>query len=617
MSSANSAMELLTDTAAISLTFIRNIEGPKLYPCGTPVITGKSGFIYSKLPRSSGDGIEFSSSNSSNDSLYEDNEESDLTQKANDILLSPTIKRKSAGKRIENRSAQISAGPELLQSNNESRLSCSATAQLVSLAPPAVDLSFGDGLLKSTVVEQKAEFVDSQKVISDLQEQNAKLVEEKTKLSVQLGVQTKVWLEDLVNRNVQQTVELNHWKKICEEYSEESDRLEIECDVWRTKFLGSRMSDELSSWKATLYTRFRQAQSALQWLLEERGQLQQYLTHTKRLIQSLYLMLKSTSGIHQGPFTSSQTSNDQSILEMASTNKSLAEQTLGVAQNVLPAFSLAETSLILTREPLETGTEQQVEPTSAEKTGFTVLRIATTQGQSSLSSEGNTTTQVKFPTICANNPIKSTALPLGYQGNVKPDAAEQCDLPECMMSAQNDDWKVLTGCFHSFHNTCLNGLNSHPLCKDFLKKKVQELGQTAKQDILNPNSSSEVPVPAVSQDIENERSDSGLDSPTETTTAREMEKDEYQNTLRQLNHEIASLNPTSQPFPISSNNQRLSRAASNTSETTTKVPLRCRKWHHPVCGHKRSNRSQVKCDFCPNNVCTVNSGNSFSRCNCS
>lgn len=62
----------------------------------------------------------------------------------------------------------------------------------MSLAPPAVDLSFGDGLLKSTVVEQKAEFVDSQKVIS-VQEQNAKLVEEKTKLSVQLGVQTKVW----------------------------------------------------------------------------------------------------------------------------------------------------------------------------------------------------------------------------------------------------------------------------------------------------------------------------------------------------------------------------------------------------------------------------------------
>ena len=50
----------------------------------------------------------------------------------------------------------------------------------------------------------------------------------------------KIRLEDLVSRNVQQTVELKHWKKMCEEYSEESDRLEIECDVWRTKFLASR-----------------------------------------------------------------------------------------------------------------------------------------------------------------------------------------------------------------------------------------------------------------------------------------------------------------------------------------------------------------------------------------
>ena len=122
----------------------------------------------------------------------------------------------------------------------------------------------------------------------------------------------------------------------------------------------------------------------------------------------------------------------------------------------------------------------------------------------------------------------------------------------------------------------------------------------------------------MSQDNRHEGSDSGLrvDSPTETTTAREMEHNELKNITRQLHPEIASLHPTSQPLPISSHSQRLT-TASNISETTTKVPPHCRKCHHPVCGHKRSNGSQVKCDFCPNNVCTVNSGNSFSRCNCS
>ena len=81
---------------------------------------------------------------------------------------------------------------ELPRLNNQLGLSLSANEQLVSLAPPAVDLGFGDGLPKSTVVEQTAEFIDSQKVINDLEEHNSKLVEEKTKLSVQLGVQTKV-----------------------------------------------------------------------------------------------------------------------------------------------------------------------------------------------------------------------------------------------------------------------------------------------------------------------------------------------------------------------------------------------------------------------------------------
>ena len=42
------------------------------------------------------------------------------------------------------------------------------------------------------------------------------------------------------------------------------------------------MSDELSNWKTALYTRFRQAQSALQKLMDERAQLLQYLVHTKR-----------------------------------------------------------------------------------------------------------------------------------------------------------------------------------------------------------------------------------------------------------------------------------------------------------------------------------------------
>lgn len=181
-------------------------------------------------------------------------------------------------------------------------------------------------------------------------------------------------LEDLVNRNVQQAVELDHWKKMCEEYSEESDRLEIECDVWRTKFLASRMmSDELSTWKVALYTRFRQAQNALQRLLDERAQLLQYLVHTKRFLQSLFSVLRSTGSIFQGFSPAHTTASEQSIIEMASINSSLAEDTLNLAQNVLPTLSLSQTSLILAQKSQDKDEKLKMEPTSAEKLALQVL----------------------------------------------------------------------------------------------------------------------------------------------------------------------------------------------------------------------------------------------------
>lgn len=76
--------------------------------------------------------------------------------------------------------------------NNLGRLSMPVEKQLVTIALPSSDLNLkGHFAQKSIVIEHKPEFVDSQKVINELEEQNSKLVEEKTKLSLQLGVQTK------------------------------------------------------------------------------------------------------------------------------------------------------------------------------------------------------------------------------------------------------------------------------------------------------------------------------------------------------------------------------------------------------------------------------------------
>ena len=93
-----------------------------------------------------------------------------------------------------------------------------------------------------------------------------------------------------------------------------------------------------------------------------------------RLIQSVYSMLKSTSGKYQDSSRSpvhTKGSNEQSILEMASINSSLAKETLDLAQNVLPAF----TSLLLTHKSQETREQPQMEPTSAEKLALQVKPV--------------------------------------------------------------------------------------------------------------------------------------------------------------------------------------------------------------------------------------------------
>ena len=209
---------------------------------------------YSKVPRSSGDGMEYSSSDSSDGSISEGSELSQrkitslptttksqmfgnkavcsstgrktMSQPKNcqekqrntntqEILnhqiqsghcYSPTSVSRTENKHYaendehpkptaiyrQNSTNILIQGAELSRLDQQLGISLKGDDQVPSLALPVADLSYKELPVKTTVVEQTAEFVDSQKVINDLEEQNSKLIEEKTKLSVQLGVQTKV-----------------------------------------------------------------------------------------------------------------------------------------------------------------------------------------------------------------------------------------------------------------------------------------------------------------------------------------------------------------------------------------------------------------------------------------
>lgn len=130
---------------------------------------------------------------------------------------------------------------------------------------------------------------------------NNQLIEEKMKLSQQLGIQTQVnnelknllvasigedlqeKYERLILDKSHSDLEIEHLHNVLEEDREEVEQAMIQADVWRSKFLASRvMSDELAKWKSALYYKYRESYLALQNLLEEHSKIRALNNATKR-----------------------------------------------------------------------------------------------------------------------------------------------------------------------------------------------------------------------------------------------------------------------------------------------------------------------------------------------
>ena len=85
-------------------------------------------------------------------------------------------------------------------------------------------------------------------------------------------------LEHRLQQIVQEKAELSQdldlsLQQVMDNY-EELDQVSIECDIWRSKFIASRvMIDELASWKAELSLQLRESRKALQYMMHERGDI--------------------------------------------------------------------------------------------------------------------------------------------------------------------------------------------------------------------------------------------------------------------------------------------------------------------------------------------------------
>lgn len=181
--------------------------------------------------------------------------------------------------------------------------------------------------------------LDYRSALDKLQNSERRLLQDKEGLSNQLRVQTEVnrELKKLLVASVGDDLQY-HFERLAREKNhlilenealgrslshtaEQLERMSIQCDVWRSKFLASRvMAEELTNARAALQRQTRDAQCAIQDLLRERDEFSRDMMHTHRSLEQLLVSLQW--GRQQTYYPSAQ---PLSTGELASANHKLAD----------------------------------------------------------------------------------------------------------------------------------------------------------------------------------------------------------------------------------------------------------------------------------------------------
>ena len=140
--------------------------------------------------------------------------------------------------------------------------------------------------LTSSKACQSTGEVDVSELESQLQTQREVNRELKRLLVASVGSNLELRLEQIVQEKVELSQDLNLSLQQVVSNSEELDQVSIECDIWRSKFIASRvMIDELASWKAELSLQLRESHKALQYMLHEREDIGHELVESKTHLQ--------------------------------------------------------------------------------------------------------------------------------------------------------------------------------------------------------------------------------------------------------------------------------------------------------------------------------------------
>ncbi|NXE45759.1 GO45 protein, partial [Casuarius casuarius] len=236
----------------------------------------------------------------------------------------------------------------------------------------------GETLHQSDGAADPKELLELKNTVEKLKNSEKRLLQDKEGLSNQLRVQTEVnrELKKLLVASVGDDLQY-HFERMAREknqlilenevlgrnmsqLSEQLERMSIQCDVWRSKFLASRvMADELTNTRAVLQRQTRDAQSAIQDLLNERDQFRQEMIDTQKLLEELMVSLQW--GRQQTYYPSAQ---PHTTTELAAVNCKLAK---AVSSHLLGNVG--------TNSPKKTSTAVEFCSTPAEKMAEMVLHV--------------------------------------------------------------------------------------------------------------------------------------------------------------------------------------------------------------------------------------------------
>ncbi|XP_048396656.1 golgin-45 [Stegostoma tigrinum] len=187
--------------------------------------------------------------------------------------------------------------------------------------------------------ELKRELTELKVSIEKSQSSERKLLQDKEGLANQIRIQTEInrELKKLLVASVGNDLQY-HFERLAREknqlilenetlnqnlaqLSEQLERMTIQCDVWRSKFLASRvMTEELAHIRTSLQRHVRETQSAIQDLLSEREQFRQDMVESHEFLKELLVSLQW--GRQQTYYPNAQ---PHTTVELASVNLKLAE----------------------------------------------------------------------------------------------------------------------------------------------------------------------------------------------------------------------------------------------------------------------------------------------------